>query len=323
MNHKFKNIMLRITYAIFYLIFTMSAFAEEPIAPLIAIKGLSASKVSLGQSLFNDVRLSKDNSISCASCHILSKHGADNQARSIGINGSIGTIKTPTVYNSAFNFVQFWDGRSRTLKQQVSGPIHNPIEMGSNWVEVVKKLNVDKSTLSRFEAIYTDGITASNIADAIMVFERSLVTSGAPFDRWLGGDENALSEEEKKGYTLFKAFGCISCHQGRNVGGNMYASMGAMGDYFSDRDRPITKSDYGRFNVTGIEQDKFLFKVPSLRLAALQTHFFHDSSEDNLESAVQVMAKYQLGRKINEVDTELIVQFLNTLVGQHPLLEQP
>jgi cytochrome c peroxidase len=313
--------MLKFISVVFCFIVSFDVLADEPITPLVPIEGLSPDKVKLGQQLFNDNRLSKDNSISCASCHLLSKHGADNRTRSIGINGSQGIIKTPTVYNSAFNFVQFWDGRSRTLNQQVSGPIHNPIEMGSHWLEVIDKLSADPAVAVQFKTLYDDGLTAANIADAITTFERSLITLNSRFDRWLEGDEKALSANEKQGYQLFKAFGCISCHQGRNVGGNMYAYMGTMGDYFSDRGQPITVADYGRFNVTGMEDDKFLFKVPSLRLVALQRYFFHDASERRLVSAIEVMAKYQLGRNINEQDAELIAAFLRSLVGQHPLLE--
>lgn len=301
--------------------FSLSVTAMEPITPLEIVPGLSPGKVGLGQELFSDKRLSRDNSVSCISCHNLSINGADNKPLSIGINGKLGVIKTPTVYNSAYNFAQFWDGRSRTLENQVSGPIHNPLEMGSHWGEVIKKLKTDQKILSQFKALYDDGMTASNIADAIAAFERSLVTIDSDFDRWLKGDETALSEEQKQGYKLFKGYGCISCHQGRNVGGNMYSHMGALGNYFTDRKLPISKADLGRFNVTGIDEDKHLFKVPSLRLSALQSYFFHDSSENDLEAAVRVMAFYQLGREIDKKDSRLITEFLRSLVGKHSLLE--
>jgi cytochrome c peroxidase len=304
------------------MLLSFSVAAMEPITPLETVPGLSLEKVRLGQKLFSDKRLSRDNSVSCESCHDLSLNGADEKPLSIGINGKNAVIKTPTVYNSAYNFAQFWDGRSRTLEHQVSGPIHNPLEMGSHWGEVILKLQKDLELVRSFNALYEDGLTASNIADAIATFERSLVTLDSDFDRWLKGEENALSEEAKQGYALFKNYGCISCHQGRNVGGNMYAHMGAFGNYFSDRNIPITKADYGRFNVTGIEEDKHLFKVPSLRLVSLQKYFFHDASESNLESAVQVMAYYQLGREVNDTDAKLITKFLQSLVGRHSLLEQ-
>ena len=304
------------------MLLSFSVAAMEPITPLEAVSGLSPEKVRLGQKLFSDKRLSRDNSVSCESCHDLALNGADVKRLSIGVDDSKAVIKTPTVYNTAYNFAQFWDGRSRTLENQVSGPIHNPIEMGTNWGTVIQKLKSDAELVSSFNSLYEDGLTASNIADAIATFERSLVTVGSDFDRWLKGEENVLSEEAKQGYVLFKNYGCISCHQGRNVGGNMYAHMGTFGNYFSDRELPITKADYGRFNVTGIEEDKHLFKVPSLRLVSLQKYFFHDASESNLESAVQVMAYYQLGREVNDTDAKLITKFLQSLVGRHSLLEQ-
>lgn len=310
---------------LFFALFTypVCALAQEPITPLQSISGLSPQKIKLGKQLFNDVRLSKNNTISCASCHLLNINGADNLAVAIGINGKKGTVKTPTVYNSVFNIAQFWDGRSRTLEQQVSGPIHDPVEMGSNWIEVTQKLSRDSNLRRQFDALYSTGITASTIADAIATFERSLVTVEAPFDQWLQGDKAALSEDAKQGYNLFKAYGCISCHQGKNVGGNMFAYMGAMGNYFADRGTALTKADLGRFNVTGDDDDKHLFKVPSLRLAALQTHFFHDASATNLEDAIQIMARYQLGRQISKNDTRKIAHFLHSLVGRHPELNQP
>jgi cytochrome c peroxidase len=233
----------------------------------------------------------------------------------------VGVIKTPTVYNSAYNFVQFWDGRSRTLEAQVSGPIHNPVEFGSHWGEVIKKLSADEATKKAFRKIYADGVTAKNIADAIATYERSLITTGSRFDKWLEGDENALTEAEKEGYKLFKAYGCISCHQGRNVGGNMYARMGNMRDYFAEREQPITLADLGRYNVTKREADRHLFKVPSLRLASMQQYFFHDSSQTELTEAVKVMARYQLGRSISPTEIGLIVEFIHSLAGKHPEME--
>ncbi|WP_420600728.1 cytochrome-c peroxidase [Neptuniibacter sp.] len=298
-----------------------SVSAQEPISPLEKISGLNSNKVSLGRSLFRDVRFSRDNTKSCFSCHDLKKNGSDSLPVGIGINGQAGVIKTPTVYNSGFNFVQFWDGRSRTLENQVSGPIHNPVELGSNWAEVIRKLNSDPAILSRFNELYVDGITAANIADAIADFERSLVTTGSRFDKWLAGNKNALTKTEIEGYRLFKGYGCISCHQGKNVGGNMYARMGNIRDYFSERGKPITQADLGRFNVTGLDWDKHLFKVPSLRLASLQKYFFHDSSVSSLQDAIKVMARYQLGREIGTYEAGLIEEFIESLAGTHHEME--
>jgi cytochrome c peroxidase len=293
---------------------------NEPVRPLFPIGGLDSSKVALGDRLFHDPRLSTDNTISCASCHMLTTDGADGLPSAIGVGGAKGPIKTPTVYNSAFNFSQFWDGRAETLEDQAAGPVHNPLEMNSNWEEVIPKLSRDPEMVKSFQTAYGNGITPENIVDAIATFERSLVTIDAPFDRWLKGDEEAIGETELRGYTLFKSYGCSSCHQGRNVGGNLYASMGAMGDYFADQGREVTAADLGRYNVTGKEEDKHFFKVPSLRLVALQKYFFHDASTNSLEEAIKIMGRYQLGRLIPDRDASDIAEFLRSLVGKHPRL---
>ncbi len=294
---------------------------DEPLQPLQPYQNLDPSKVVLGERLFHDTRLSSDNSISCASCHNLATNGTDDRASSIGVGGVSGAIKAPTVYNAANNFAQFWDGRAATLEEQAVGPVHNPVEMNSNWEQVLGKLREDAILVQGFEDSYPDGLTADNIAHAIAEFERSLITLNSPFDRWLQGDDSALNEAELKGYRLFKSYGCSSCHQGRNVGGNLYAYMGAMGDYFSDRGGKIIESDLGRFNVTKDESDRYLFKVPSLRMAARQKYFFHDSSQTSLDDAIRVMGRYQLGRDIPGKDIVSIAAFLRTLVGVHPRMK--
>ncbi len=293
----------------------------EPLLPLPSAQNLDPRKVDLGDLLFHDNRLSADNSTSCASCHNLSSNGSDSRATSIGIGKAVGPIKAPTVYNSGYNFVQFWDGRAADLEEQAAGPVHNPIEMGSNWEQVQAKLQKDAKLVARFKEVYPDGLNAKNIASAIAEFERSLVTVDSPFDRWLQGYESALNDKERRGYQLFKSYGCSSCHQGQNVGGNMYARMGAMGDYFADRGKKIVEADLGRFNVTKNEADRHLFKVPSLRLAARQKYFFHDGSQTDLKEAIRVMGQYQIGRNIPEDDISDINAFLHSLVGIHPRLK--
>jgi cytochrome c peroxidase len=290
---------------------------NEPILPLSMDSDLDPRLVALGDRLFHDKRLSQDNSLSCASCHLLSSGGTDRQPRSIGVGGAMGVIKAPTVYNSRYNFVQFWDGRAETLEEQAAGPVHNPIEMNSSWGEVISKLREDPDLVERFEAIFEDGLTGANIATSIATFERSMITANSRFDRWLQGEEGVLSEVELKGYRLFKSYGCISCHQGVNVGGNMYGYMGAMGDYFKDRDSEITRADLGRYNVTHQEEDKHYFKVPSLRLAAINPPYFHDGTVATLDEAVRIMGRYQLGREIPDGEIQNIVAFLHTLVGEN------
>jgi len=286
-----------------------------PIRPIPQNIKIDPERVALGKALFHDNRLSKDNSISCASCHSLEKGGTDNLPLSIGINGAVGGINAPTVLNSGFNFVQFWDGRSKTLEDQAAGPVHNPMEMGSNWTEVIMKLSSDKWFVDQFNIIYSDGMTGINIQDAIATYERALITPNSPFDKYFLGDETAMSEEAIEGYHLFKDYGCVSCHQGINIGGNMFQRLGVMDDYFKDRGN-LTKEDYGRFNVTGRESDKYKFKVPSLRNVALTAPYFHDGTAETLHDAVRIMTRYQLGKPVNEKHVDFLVAFLESLTGE-------
>lgn len=289
--------------------------ADEPIKPLPLKLTVDARKVELGRALFNDKRLSKDNSMSCASCHDMAKGGADGKPVAVGIGGKLGPINTPTVLNSSFNFRQFWNGRAATLEEQAAGPVHNPDEMGSNWQEVLGKLNQDQALVGRFGAVYKDGLKPANIQDAIASFERSLVTPSR-FDRYLRGDLKAINENEAKGYQLFKTYGCVACHQGVNVGGNMYQQFGVMDEYFKVRGKPVTDADLGRYNVTKAESDRHVFKVPSLRNVELTAPYFHDGASATLEEAVDVMFRFQLGRTAPAADKGLIVQFLKTLTAE-------
>jgi cytochrome c peroxidase len=272
--------------------------------------------VALGRALFHEPKLSHDNTVSCASCHDLGKGGVDGRARSIGINGAEGAINSPTVFNSGFNFKQFWDGRAATLEEQVDGPVQAPDEMGSTWEEVVGKLRAVPSYAASFKEVFPDGIQPRNIRNAIAEFERSLITPNSRFDEFLRGNEDAITAEEKAGYQHFKSHGCVSCHQGINVGGNMFETFGTMADYFGERGK-LTKADLGRFNVTGREHDRFAFKVPSLRNVALTAPYFHDGSAKTLEEAVKVMGRHQLGEPLPDTEIALIVKFLKTLTGEY------
>jgi cytochrome c peroxidase len=293
-----------------------SDLEPEPITPLPLEVQLDRRRVDLGHRLFLDSRLSRDNSTSCGSCHGLATGGTDRRRRSIGIGGAEGDVNAPTVFNSSFNFRQFWDGRAATLEDQIEGPLTHPKEMGSTWPDVVRKLGGDRAYVMAFQALYPDGIQRANIKDAIATFERSLVTSNSRFDKFLRGDRQALTDRERAGYQRFKAYGCVSCHQGANVGGNMYQRFGVAADYFADRGN-ITKADLGRYNVTGLERDRYRFRVPSLRNVGVTPPYFHDGSAATLVDAVNVMAKYQLGRPLSVEDRDLIVAFLFTLTGEY------
>lgn len=288
----------------------------EAITPLPQSIRLDAGKVALGNRLFHDKRLSQDNSLACAGCHDLSKGGVDGRQHSAGIRGQEGTINAPSVFNSGFNFKQFWDGRAATLEDQIDEPVNNPRELGSNWPEVIAKLRQDPQLAAAFAKIYPDGIQAANVKDAIATFERSLITPNSRFDRFLKGDRNVMTADEIRGYQLFKSYGCVSCHQGVNIGGNMFARLGVMRDYFKDRGH-VTQADHGRFNVTGVPEHTHVFKVPSLRNVALTAPYFHDGSQQTLEQAVATMGKYQLNVTIPPRDIALIVHFLRTLTGEY------
>lgn len=291
----------------------VTVYDREPITPLPESVELDARKVALGERLFHDARLSADDTVSCASCHDLAKGGVDRQAHSTGIGGAQGKTNAPTVFNSAYNFRQFWDGRAADLVEQAGGPVHNPIEMGSSWAQVLEKLGRDRDLVDYFATLYPGGLQNRNIQDAIATFERSLVTPSR-FDRFLRGDREALSAREQAGYRLFKDYGCTACHQGMNVGGNMYQSFGIFGNYFQERGKDEPE-DQGRYNVTKREEDRHRFKVPSLRNVALTAPYFHDGSVARLEDAVRVMGRYQLGRILSEREVTDIVAFLNSLNG--------
>ncbi len=296
---------------------TQKTETKEPIIPLPLKVDQNPAVVELGKKLFHDPRFARDNTVSCARCHDLGTGGTDQQQFSIGVGGATGDVNSPTVFNSGYNFKQFWDGRVDTLEDQVDGPMHNLKEMGTSWEDLLAKLKDDPYYHDAFAKLYTDGMNSNNVKNAIATFERSLVTANSRFDKYLRGDESAITADEKEGYKLFKAYGCISCHQGINIGGNLFEKIGVMGDYFADRGTPIVKADYGRFNVTGRERDKFKFKVPTLRNVALTQPYFHDGTVKTLEEAVNVMAKYQLGRYLSEDDVQKIVKFLKTLTGEY------
>jgi cytochrome c peroxidase len=289
----------------------------QPIAPVFAPSDLDPQKVSLGSRLFRDARLSRDNSVACISCHPFEHGGADPRARSRGAGGALGPVNTPSVFNSAHNFRQLWNGAAATLEEQVDRVIRNPAVFDSSWDEVLGKLRQDPALVRDFQAAYPRGLNEQSAAHAIATYERSLVTPSR-FDKYLLGETSAISVEEKKGYDNFRKYGCVACHQGVNVGGNMYQKFGAYGDYFGDRKaagQPLTEADRGRFNVTGRSEDMNVFKVPSLRNVALTAPYFHDGSAATLEEAVDAMFKYQLGRQAPAKDKALIIKFLRSLSG--------
>ena len=285
---------------------------REPIRPIPDIKIDKPAEVELGKKLFHDPKLSKNKTISCATCHPLSNAGVDSLPIAIGINGKKGVRNTPTVYNSSLHFRQFWDGRVETLEEQSKIPLLNPVEMGNTWSDIIKTLSNDPWYQTQFKNIYSDGITQDNIAKAIAQFERTLLTPNSPFDQYLKGYDNAINEVTLQGYKLFKSYGCSSCHQGVLVGGNMFEKLGVVIDYYSNTPGD---NDQGRYEQTGIEEHRHEFKIPSLRNVELTAPDFHNGSVKTLEEVVYIMGRHQLGRNIPKEDVDKIVLFLKSLTA--------
>lgn len=292
--------------------------AGEPVRPILPIEGVDARKAELGFALYHDTRLSVDNTVSCATCHGLANGGVDNHQFSDGVEGRLGGVNAPTVYNAVYNFVQFWDGRAATLAEQAAGPPLNPVEMAStSFDEIVAKLEKDRAFAKAFREVYPEGLNQATITDAIEQFEMTLTTPNSAFDKWLRGDEEAITEEELRGYELFKRYDCATCHVGPNFGGESYELMGLRRHYFADREMPLTEEDNGRFKQTGEERDRHRFKVPGLRNVELTWPYYHDGTRETLEKAVCDMGCYQSGVELSEEEIQAITAFLRTLTGEY------
>lgn len=301
---------MKVKFFLGIMIFSTTFLLTADLKPLKEIKGLDVKKVQLGKKLFNDPILSKDHTLSCASCHNLMHNGADITKITVGVDGKVGHFNVPTVYNAVYNFRQFWDGRAKNLKEQALAPISNPVEMGNSLPVVLEDLKNSKEYPLLFDAIYKDGITKNNLAEVISEFEKSLTTLNSPFDNYIRGDESALNSECIEGYRLFKQKGCIFCHNGINIGGNLYNKFGIYQDAQS--------KELGRYNITHKEEDMYVFKVPSLRNVALTAPYMHDGRAKTLEEAVRIMTQFQLGRSMKEKELQAIVCFLKSLTGELP-----
>jgi cytochrome c peroxidase len=270
------------------------------------------AKAELGKLLFFDTEFSLDKKISCASCHNPAQGWADKRKVSIGSYGRKGDIQSPTVLNAGFNFRQFWNGRAKNLKDQIKGPVENTHEMGISKKGVIEILNSSEYYKKLFKKAYhTDKITFGMYADAIAEFEKALITPDCKFDLYLKGKAK-LTKKEEEGYILFKKYGCITCHNGINIGGNSFQKMGVI--------FPIKDCTKDRYSVTHNSLDKCVYKVPTLRNIALTAPYFHDARTYSLYEAVQIMAYHNLGFKLSKSDAEKIVIFLKTLTGKTPAI---
>ncbi|WP_341643488.1 cytochrome-c peroxidase [Thauera sp. SDU_THAU2] len=291
---------------------------DEPIQPIEPAKAVNPAMVELGKKLYFDPRLSRSGFISCNSCHNLSMGGSDNLKTSIGDKWQQGPINSPTVLNSSLAVAQFWDGRAADLKEQAGGPIANPGEMAFTHDLAIDTLRSIPGYVSEFKSVFgSAAINIDKITQAIAAFEETLVTPNSPFDQWLKGDDKALTDRELAGYGLFKESGCVACHNGPAVGGTSFQKMGLFEPYKTNNPAE------GRAAVTGKDEDRMNFKVPTLRNVELTYPYFHDGEAATLEEAVDIMGRLQLGRKYSEQEIADIVAFLKTLTGDQPTFVMP
>jgi cytochrome c peroxidase len=272
----------------------------------------SEAMVSLGRMLYFEPRLSKNQQISCNTCHDLAKYGVDGEPTSDGHKGQKGDRNSPTVFNAAAHFAQFWDGRAATIEEQAKGPILNPVEMAMPApAKVIQVLESMPEYVEAFRASFPASkqpVTYENMAAAIGAFERKLMTPSR-WDALLNGDKNALTPDEIVGFQTFMATGCQSCHAGALLGGTFYQKLGAA--------KPFPRgTDPGRFKVTNNEGDRQVFKVPSLRNIEKTGPYYHDGATASLEQAVRDMAEYQLGKTLTGQQAAQIVEFLKVLTGR-------
>jgi cytochrome c peroxidase len=270
---------------------------QEPITPILALPTQDTLRLALGERLFSDRRLSHDNTRSCSSCHDIRTNGASSSGHDLTPEGRPFPLNTPTIFNAALNFRLNWAGNFRSLESQAEQALGNPGIMASSADEVVRKLSADPEMVRQFRDSYGREPDGAALLDAIATYERSLVTPGSRFDRWLAGDADAITPEELTGYQLFKSLGCISCHQGVNVGGNLFQR-------------------HGIFHPIG-SAEPALVRVPSLRNVATTPPYFHDGSTPTLSEAVKMMGHAQLDRELTDQQVAALVAFLNTLTGTY------
>ena len=291
--------------------------------PALPGNAATPAKVELGKMLYFDPRLSASHTISCSSCHNIGLGGADAEPTSLGHRWQHGGRNAPTVFNAVFDTAQFWDGRAKDLEAQAGGPIVNPVEMASPAAHVAEQLKGIPGYLPAFEKAFPgekDPITLANVQKAIAVFEATLITPNAPFDRFLRGDEKALSPVQKEGLALFMQKGCASCHNGINIGGGMYAPFGVITKPGASL---LPPEDTGRFMVTKTPGDEYVFKVPTLRNIALTAPYFHTGQAWDLKLAVSVMGTSQLGVRLTGPEIDKVTAFLDSLTGDQPRVILP
>jgi cytochrome c peroxidase len=296
-------------------------------APEPADNPTTPEKIELGRMLYFDPRFSATGTVSCNTCHNLMLGGDDNRNFSMGVHGQMGGRSAPTVWNAAFASTQFWDGRAATLEEQAKGPVVNPVEMGMSEVEsAMDRVRAIPGYKAYFERAFggDSPMTVDNAAKAVAAFERTMITPNSPYDRFVKGDSSALDEQQQRGMQTFADSGCTGCHSGAAFSGPAVAGgQGFFMKFPTFQDNAyVSKYDFlkdqGRFDVTGKEADKHLFKVPTLRNIALTAPYFHNGSVATLDEAVRVMAKTQLNKDLSDQQVADMVAFLNALTGEFP-----
>jgi len=307
---------------------SMSVMAAEALpttAPAPADNPTTAEKVALGKMLYHDPRLSSSGTVSCASCHNTMLGGEDNRGGSVGVGGQVGGRSAPTVWNAAFNKVQFWDGRAASLEEQAAGPVTNPIEMGmKSWNEVVKRLKSIEGYQQAFEKAFgKDSISKDTATKAIAAYERTLITPNSAFDRYVKGDKSAMTEQQVRGMNKAVELGCTGCHSGPAFNGpGTFQKFPVNKNGYFEAQYGLS-DDKGRAEDTGKKEDEHLWKVPTLRNVALTAPYFHNGKVKTLEKAVWLMGKLQLDKDLSDEDVADIVAFLNALTGEFPKQEMP
>ncbi len=291
--------------------------------PEIKDNPLTPEKIALGHQLFFEPRLSKSGIISCNTCHNVGLAGVDGVPTSLGHGFQKGPRNSPTVFNAVFNIAQFWDGRAADLKEQAKGPVQAAVEMNNTPARVEETLRSIPEYVAAFTKAFPSDqqpVSFDNMAKAIEAYEATLLTPNAPFDRYLGGDANALNEQQKNGLKLFMEKGCIACHAGVNIGGNGYFPFGLVAKPSAE---VLPANDKGRFAVTNTASDEYVFRAAPLRNIALTAPYFHSGQVWSLEQAVAIMGSSQLGQQLNESEVKDITAFLHTLTGEQPKIEHP
>jgi len=336
MTHAFKALTV-VASAVGALLIAGNALAADPLMerarelfkplpasiPAVKDNAVTREKIDLGKMLFFEPRLSASGIFSCNSCHNLGLGGVDGLETSVGHGWQKGPRNSPTVLNAVLNVAQFWDGRAEDLKAQAKGPIQAGVEMNSTPDRVMAVLSSIPAYKTKFADAFPNEkapLSFDNVAKAIEAFEATLTTPGAPFDQYLDGKADALTDAQKAGLTLFIDKGCSSCHNGVNVGGQDYFPFGVVEKPGADI-LPI--GDKGRFAVTKTADDEYVFRSPTLRNVELTGPYFHSGKVWDLRQAVAVMGSSQLGAKLNDEEIDQITAFLKALTGQQPRIEYP